>query len=259
MHLSRCVPHSVDAAALVGVAMAAAVAQFSGPLSLTMAKWLGPALEARIQPAALHEINRVHGIVVLGGSTSRVAAALHLAKRFPEAKVVLSGPGASEIALATAALAASERLIIDRRPRNTYENALHSHDLLRPGPNENWVMATSAVHMPRALGVFQSVGFRVLPWPVQDRPRSPGALSASVWHEVLGLIGYRVLGRTASVFPRFDALSTRCGAFSVEAKLRQAGWDLGCRLAPRSARRTFGERHLRTPLSSGLDESAAPS
>jgi uncharacterized SAM-binding protein YcdF (DUF218 family) len=191
-------------ALLVGVTAAATVVQFGGPVSIAMAKWLGPALATRIPPAALHPGRRVDGIIAMGGSSRRVAAALDLAQRFPGARLVLSGPDAGEITLATAALGRSERLTIDRRPRNTYENALYSRDLLQPGPGETWIMVTSALHMPRSVGVFQAVGFAVLPWPIQDTPASPEALSASVWHEVLGLAGYHLLGRTTSLFPRVD-------------------------------------------------------
>jgi hypothetical protein len=46
------------------------------------------------------------------------------------------------------------------------------------------------------MGTFSAQGFAVEPWPIYD---SPGA--HAVLHEILGLLVYRVLGRTFSFFP----------------------------------------------------------
>ena len=55
---------------------------------------------------------------------------------------------------------------------------------------------TSAVHMPRALTVFCSNGFAVEPWPIKDTPTESGEVARQVQHELLGLLAYRLLGRT---------------------------------------------------------------
>jgi uncharacterized SAM-binding protein YcdF (DUF218 family) len=93
------------------------------------------------------------------------------------------------------------RLRIDGRPTTTYENARFSKDLFAPKSDDCWALVTSALHMPRAIGAFQAVGFSVLPWPVNDTPLTAEVLSAKVWHEVLGLVGYRAFGRSSSLFP----------------------------------------------------------
>jgi uncharacterized SAM-binding protein YcdF (DUF218 family) len=72
-------------------------------------------------------------------------------------------------------------------------------------PGQSWVLVTSALHMPRAIGAFQAVGFPVHPWPVIDTPAGGKPLSDRVWHEVLGLLGYWALGRSASPYPRPNA------------------------------------------------------
>ena len=47
-----------------------------------------------------------------------------------------------------------ERVLLEDRARNTYENAVFSKQLMKPKPGERWLLVTSAVHMPRAIGCF---------------------------------------------------------------------------------------------------------
>jgi uncharacterized SAM-binding protein YcdF (DUF218 family) len=165
------------------------------------------ALEGRIAPADLP--TTLTGIIVLGGSPTRVKAALKIADRFPGIPVVLSGPGSSEIALARSIAVSTTPVTIDRRATTTYENALYSKDLIAPRSGECWVVVTSAVHMPRALGAFEAVGFPVVPWPVKDTPSHPAARSGWVWHELFGLMGYWAFGRSNALYP---AQKTVCQA-----------------------------------------------
>jgi hypothetical protein len=51
------------------------------------------------------------------------------------------------------------------------------------------------------MGSFRAVGFEVKPWPVNDfRSPEPWIMARAV-HEWLGLIAYRILGRTGELFP----------------------------------------------------------
>jgi uncharacterized SAM-binding protein YcdF (DUF218 family) len=165
------------------------------------------ALENRIAPANLPA--SLNGIIVLGGSPSRVKAALEIAERFPGIPVVLSGPGTHEIAVARKTAAPTTPVTIDRRATTTYENAVYSKDLVGPQSGDCWAVVTSAVHMPRAIGAFEAVGFPVLPWPVDDTPAHPVKRSAWVWHEVFGLMGYWAFGRSSTLYP---AQKTICAA-----------------------------------------------
>jgi uncharacterized SAM-binding protein YcdF (DUF218 family) len=173
------------------------------PIHWWLAVPIGQLLESRISRPQLPCQRDLTGIIVLGGSTARVRTALQLAERYPNAAVVLSGPGELEVALALKSKNLSGRLSVDHRATNTYENALFSKDLVRPSSDQSWAVVTSAVHMPRAIGAFQSVGFPVLPCPVGDTPLEADARAASVWHEVFGLIGYWVLGRTRELYPSY--------------------------------------------------------
>lgn len=174
-------------------------------LRIGLAAPIARVLETWVAQAPPASIARIDGIIVLGGSSRRLREALKLAALHPDAAIVLSGPGDDEVALARSASAVAGRLEIDRRARNTYENALYSKDLVRPRDGECWAVVTSALHMPRAVGVFSAVGFPVMPWAVGDTSHLPNALASTVWHEVLGLIGYRALGRTRELLPEQPA------------------------------------------------------
>ena len=156
-------------------------------------------LESRFD-RALPGDKPVTGIVILGGSSvPRAEATLMLARRYPEAVIVGSGPSAVEQAVLLPEL--RSRLIIDTRPRATFENAFFSKDVARPKPGERWIIVTSAVHMPRAVGAFRAVGFDVEAWPVDDTPRHLPHLTEMVGHEMVGLAWYWLRGRSASLFP----------------------------------------------------------
>jgi uncharacterized SAM-binding protein YcdF (DUF218 family) len=98
--------------------------------------------------------------------------------------------------------------------RTTSEDALYSAALLKPKPNERWLLVTAAMHMPRAVGCFRVAGFRVEAYPVAfiTRGRSgPFALFATgssaliqldkTAKEWIGLIAYRLMGQTDALFP----------------------------------------------------------
>ena len=107
-----------------------------------------------------------------------------------------------------------DRLILERKARNTAENALLAKRSPIPSPGERWLLVTSAWHMPRAIGLFRKAGFDVEAWPGDYRTAGPGdawMLFASpveglrrldfVVKEWLGLVGEladRALRRAAS-------------------------------------------------------------
>jgi uncharacterized SAM-binding protein YcdF (DUF218 family) len=112
---------------------------------------------------------------------------------------------------------APDRVLVEDRSRNTYENAVMSHDLVQPKAGETWLLLTSAWHMPRAVGCFRHTGWEVLPYPVdyrtEARPRlelllAPHLelldLAAKEW---VGLAAYRLLGRIDALFPAPEPVS----------------------------------------------------
>src|SRR5690606_25038385 len=102
-------------------------------------------------------------------------------------------------------------IIFEGQSRNTYENALYSKRLANPRPYENWLLITTAFHMPRAVGVFCKAGFPVIAYPV-DHWTLPENLLRIEWNftahfydfnialqEWVGLLVYRLTGKTAGL------------------------------------------------------------
>ena len=171
-------------AALLGRRRLAAVSNLFAVLILALSAWtsIGAAmlnpLEERFQRPALPQ--HVDGIVVLGGGFEgainlvrggyelnsggdRFVETAILARKFPDAKVLVSGgtgtvmlDGEGDADTAVRFLAAfgipRERLILENKSRNTAENAEFSYQLANPEPGETWLLVTSAFHMPRSVG-----------------------------------------------------------------------------------------------------------
>ena len=105
------------------------------------------------------------------------------------------------------------RVLYESQSRNTFENAALSRDIVQDYENGRWVLITSAIHMPRAVGVFRKSGWNIVPFPVDyytdgynsfeigfQPIRGLSSLNR-VTREVIGLIAYRILGRTENLFP----------------------------------------------------------
>jgi uncharacterized SAM-binding protein YcdF (DUF218 family) len=182
------------------------------------------------------------GIVVLGGSidadvsvahetpsftsaAGRLIEAAVLAHRYPNARVIFSGGSANLISAdareADYAAAVFEnlgvskdRLTMERRSRNTQENAEFSKELAAPKSGERWLLVTSAYHMPRSVGLFRKAGFAVEPYPVDWRTGkgadiltfSPVAVEGLERtgigiREWIGLAAYWVTGKIDDLLP----------------------------------------------------------
>lgn len=163
------------------------------------------------------------GEPVIGAAFQRLITARRLAEAYPTARVVYSGgngnlsPGAGrEADIARAMLiqlgVPPDRIVLERDSRNTAENATFTQALIHAAPGQRWLLVTSPAHMPRAVGCFRQAGIPVVAVPAGPREpwwsrwplRSLGAELArfdEAAHEWLGLIAYRLTGRTDALFP----------------------------------------------------------
>ena len=190
--------------------------------------WAMSPLENRFPRPPLPD--HVEGILVLGGgenpelfafrgtaatifSEGRLVEALDLARRFPQARIVFSGMEADVARAAFAQMGAPmNRFTFENRARNTFENLLFSKNLVSPKPEETWLLVTHAVSIPRAMGIAQQVGWKMTAWPVDYQTGEQGfhlsfAFADNVRsletaaHEWIGLVVYRLTGRSAAWFP----------------------------------------------------------
>jgi uncharacterized SAM-binding protein YcdF (DUF218 family) len=166
------------------------------------------------------------GQLTVNESAERLTEGVRLAHLWPSAKVIFTGGvgalwhshenGTEPVRRYLADLGiAPERLVLEGRSRNTHENGLYTAELVRPKPGERWILVTSAYHMPRSVGVFRKLGFEVIAYPVDFRTRGPedatrlfDSIAAGFQRldlavkEWMGLVYYRLLGRTGELLPR---------------------------------------------------------
>lgn len=199
-------------------------------------------LETRFLPPA-ENMPAPDGIIILGGSideklsekigrpvfidsaVERLTALITLKRFYPSARVIFTG-GSSALKSANYTEADGVKLFWDNlgvdtkdimfenRSRNTFENALFTYGMINPKPNDRWLLVTSAMHMPRAIGVFRKIGFPVIAYPVDYRTegeasfllpprfttRAIGVVQFAT-HEWIGLLIYWLTGKTSALFP----------------------------------------------------------
>lgn len=196
-------------------------------------------LESRFPQPDLTAL-QVDGIIVLGGGewaeasvvwnapqfnagAERIMAIPVLAHRYPDRPIMFTGgsgsllrpeyKGATAVAEYLRQLDLDKRIIFESNSRNTHENALFSADLLGGVPSGNWLLVTSAFHMPRSVGVFRQQGWSVTAYPVDYYSLSadglrldPGLadnlrdLNRAV-REWIGLVVYHYTGKTDQLLP----------------------------------------------------------
>ena len=160
------------------------------------------------------------GIILLGGGgMGEIRAVSALSKDYPNARLIFTGFSATnpadeyKLKVFTQLGGDPARIYMDNRARTTSEDALYAADLLKPKPSQRWLLITAARHMPRAIGCFRVAGFRVEPYPVEfitDRSHpfagfAPGSEALyfldTAAREWIGLIAYRLMGKTDALFP----------------------------------------------------------
>jgi len=170
------------------------------------------------------EISLARRAVTLNDAAERITVTAELALRYPNARIIFSGGtgslfgGELEAPVAVkefeALGVAHDRITAEEQSRNTIENAVFSRLLAQPKPGERWLLVTSAFHMPRSIAAFRAAGFPVEACPVDWRTRGPndvrrpftsfteGLIMTDIAvHEWVGLLAYRLSGKTSELFP----------------------------------------------------------
>ena len=171
------------------------------------------------------ETGAARGQTTLADAGSRVTEGAVLARRFPSARLVYTGGSNALVdAIGNEARDAkrlwvalgidSDRVMIEDKSRNTAENAEFTRVLLRPQPEQRWILVTSAYHMPRSVGLFRAAGFGLVPYPVDYRttgtwrdlePNRDVSFGLArldfALREWIGLVAYRLAGKTDALLP----------------------------------------------------------
>lgn len=207
---------------------------------LPVGEWLLAPLENRF-PSNVALPADAAGIIVLGGAISptlsatwnqpelneaadRLVGFAYVSSLYPNAQLVFAG-GSGSITEQDYSEADGARILFDQlgllekavlfesQSRNTIENVKNSKRLVQPKAGDGWILITSAYHMPRSVGVFCENAWPVTPYPVDhqthrgnllriqfDFAGNLSLLSVAV-REWLGLLAYRVLGKTETLLP----------------------------------------------------------
>jgi len=193
-------------------------------------------------PAWQEDGRPVDGVVVLGGGVNvwssaawnalvlnsagnRLVAMADLARRYPSAKIVFTGgygslfgkelSEADEIEQHVLELGiAPGRIVFERASRNTRENAVFTKDMIQTQRNERWLLVTSAMHMPRSMGLFRKAGWSMEAYPVGwnsapgfDQSILSTEVSAHIRsfdmaiRECIGLLAARLTGQSDAILP----------------------------------------------------------
>lgn len=205
----------------------------AGPLALMILenRFPRPQLDANVTGIVMlggavdTHIAADRGAVALSDAAERVTATAELARRFPQARILLSGGASHLIAhenitessvardLLVSMGVPAGRIELQERSRNTCEDATESKPVAQPKPGDAWLLVTSASHMPRAVACFRAAGFPAIPYPVDYRTRGLADLRRPVSsialglqdldlaaHEWVGLLAYRI-AKTNEIFP----------------------------------------------------------
>lgn len=201
---------------------------------------------------------RNYGQLATNSAGERLLEGARLARALPSLKVVFTGAVVRGLAVEGSQAAGvaqflidmgieRERIILEPAARNTFENAVKLKQVLAnlktrdatpsdvtandnsgargvPAADADWLLVTSAYHMPRAMAVFESAGFHVRAFPVDQRTpfegqelRWPTRASAGLARfdtavrEYFGLLAYWLSGRISGSFGGRDGAPESTG------------------------------------------------
>lgn len=161
----------------------------------------------------------------MNGAGDRFIETLRLARKYPQAKILVSGGDGTitQNELGDAVIAqrmfadfgiAKDRTLDDGDSRTTFENAINTKQLLAANGLSHCLLITSGFHMPRSVGIFRKLDIDVIPWVVDYRssgqeypgldftqPQQNAGLLSTAVREWIGMVAYYALGRTSALYP----------------------------------------------------------
>ncbi len=155
---------------------------------------LGGGTEPAASPRTTVEVN---------GAGDRVLFAAQLQREGKAAKLLLSGgeiswmnegsttPAQDMADLLIAIGIPEDALLLEPESQNTYENALYSKEILDTLEVDRILLVTSALHMPRAVALFEKQGLKVIPVPVDytiTEDESPPAGASRFQRKLLDIV-----------------------------------------------------------------------
>lgn len=128
----------------------------------------------------------IDGLILLGGTfalqesdsrsfpvhnlaASRLFDFIALMRRYPHAKVLFSGtPLEAKFTLDIMEQHGIDttRVFFDDKASDTRDNVKNLMESVKIKSEEKWVLVTSAFHIPRSVGLFRGISWKVIPYPV---------------------------------------------------------------------------------------------
>ena len=162
-----------------------------------------------------------HNQLTLNGKIERLIEPVELIKRFPNAKVIISGKNETFGKFTSIDLTKnlykkfginSNEIIFEDKSRNTYENIYFSKKLIQ---SKNWLLITSAIHMKRAMYVAEKLQIDFIPYPVDFTKTNNFSFKdfylrnnyllnmrdfQSASYEIIGLVAYYLTGKSSKIY-----------------------------------------------------------
>ena len=152
-----------------------------------------------IQPLRLYKMGKLKKILISGGSTDIKLMRQDAADETLKVAQLLEELGVKK-----------EDIFLERKAKNTRENAINSVEILKKNPQfgTKYLLFTSAFHTTRALGCFQKAGIEITAFPTAFKskqrsftvdnlliPRESNMYdSYDLIHEMVGYMVYKILG-----------------------------------------------------------------
>ena len=159
---------------------------------------VGETADRFIQPILLYKAGKIKKILITGGNTSIGKIKMDKGHETHDVKQLMIAMGVKP-----------KDIYMETKARNTRENATYSAQLLKNYlKNEEMLLITSAMHMPRSIRCFEKAGFKIKAYPVDKKGshNESGILdlitpsdqnlsrTSQLIREISGLIIYTIMG-----------------------------------------------------------------